>query len=144
MKIMMFKPSDNISEVIQLFIGLSLVEFHRSINIDSLSDELDESLVREIMGVMDLQSEFFLRAFKAASYLRLPLNIIHQDNLKNVMMAEESELEDFAKNEISKELDEIFSPRSTKTLQLLEFFQPTFPDTRIQVQQKFITILAHI
>lgn len=144
MKTTTFKPSHDISETVQLFIGLSLVEFHKSINLDSLLDELDESLVREIMQVMDIQSEFFLRAFRAATYLKLALNIVHQDELRKVMEATEDELDTFAKIQFSKELDNIFESRSTKTLQLIEFFRPPLWYSKIRVQKKFITLLAHI
>lgn len=140
----MFRPSDNISETVQLFIGLSLVEFHRSIDVNSLFDELKEPLVREIMQVLDIQSEFFLRVFKAASYLKFPLNIVHQEDLVKVMKSTEDELDSFAKIQFSKELDKIFNSRPTKTIQLMEFFQGSLGLSGIQVQQKFITLLAHI
>lgn len=139
----MFRPAEDISETIQLFIGLCLVEFHMSINKNSLHDEMEEKLVREIMDVMEIRSEFFLRVFRAAAYLRFPLNLVHSKDFNAVLSSNEEEVEKFAKQQITKELDKIFKERETKSLQLLEFFQqPSF--SRIKVQQKFITILAYI
>lgn len=140
---MMFRPAENITETIQLFIGLCLVEFHMSIDKNSLHDEVDEKLVREIMGVMETRSEFFLRVFEAAVYLRFPLNLVHSKDLNAVLSSNEGEVEKFVGQQIEQELDKIFKERETKSLQLLEFFQqPSF--SRIKVQQKFITLLAYI
>lgn len=140
---MMFRPADNIKETIQLFIGLSLVEFHRAIDKNSLHDDVNESLIREIMEVMDIQSEFFLRVFKAASYLKFPLNLVSPSDLKLVLMSTHEEVDKFAKDQFSLELDKIFCKREHKSIQLLEFFQtPSFSE--IKVQKKFITLLAYI
>ncbi len=139
----MFRPAEDITETIQLFIGLCLVEFHMSIDKNSLHDEMEEKLVREIMDVMEIRSEFFLRVFRAAVYLKFPLNLVHSKDFNAVLSSNEEEVEKFAKQQITKELDKIFKERETKSLQLLEFFQqPSF--SRIKVQQKFITILAYI
>lgn len=139
----MFKIAENITETVQLFIGLSLVEFHRNINKTSLFDRMDENLVREIMDVMDIQSEFFNRALKASVYLRFPMNIVHPDDIAKIINSDGDEVEEFAKNQFSIELDKIFNEREDKAIQLLEFFQtPSF--SRIKVQEKFLLILSHI
>lgn len=139
----MFKIAEEVTETVQLFIGLSLVEFHMNINKTSLFDRMDESLVREIMEVMDIQSEFFNRVLKAAVYLRFPMNFIHPDDISKVIESKGDEVEKFAKKQFTIELDKIFKEREDKYIQLLEFFQtPSF--SRIKVQEKFLLILSHI